>query len=284
MRLSRTLAALVALCFTITAAVAVAAPSSAAPEAREAPRGGHLSVSPRTLYSGDAVKFTGWLVRGKKNQKAILQIKSNGRWRALDSDYTNRRGKFSFKGTITREPATYRYRVLGKPSRVWGVPQVITRPVTVTVEARPGSQALPWRPSQWFSVEDWRFALNSTVTDAWPVLHSQDQYADPPPPGWTYVAVALGFTRTGPGSGKAWVENDLEFVGGNGVVYSGGEDIGGNYYSCSLDNDWLYAPEVYTGASASGTECVTVPTAAITGGLWRMTGGYDDPQQFITLN
>lgn len=243
-------------------------------------------ATPRSLYPGDAIKFSGWLVRGKMNQRALLQVNNNGAWRTLDRDYTNRRGQFVFKGYLRedRAPGTYRYRVLGKASRLYGVPQVITRPVRITVKTRPGSRELPWRPGQWFSVEDWRFALGTTTTDAWPVVHSQSQYADPPPPGWSYVAVPMTFTRTGAGSGNAWIENTLEFVGGNGLVYGGGQDINGDYVYCSLNNDWSDAPEVYAGATTSGSECVVVPTAAVGGGVWRMTGGYDDPQQFITLS
>lgn len=255
-----------------TASAATAAPAS-------------LNATPRSIYERETVKFTGTLVRGKLNQKAVLQIWRNGSWRGTgDYDYTNRRGKFALEHTMDYDPGAHRFRMLGKRSRLYEVPQVVTNKVRVTVKDKPGSQSLPWRPGQWFDVENWQFAFNPTITDAWPIVDSQDEYADPPPPGWSYVAVALGFVRTGTGSGRAWIENDLAFVGGDGVVYSGGEDINGEYVSCALDNDWSDAPELYAGARSSGTECLPVPTAAIAGGMWRLSGGYDDEDQWIKIS
>lgn len=257
---------------------------SPAPRASSAARAS-LSASPQSLYERESVKFTGTLVRGKLNQKAVLQVWRDGSWRGTgDYDSTNRRGKFVISHVMDYEPGAHRFRVMGKRSRLYDVPQVVTNKVRIAVKDKPGSQSLPWRPNQWFTVEDWQFAFNPTITDAWPIVRSQSEYADAPPPGWSYVTVALGFVRTGPGSGRAWIENDLAFVGGDGVVYSGGQDLNGDYVYCSLNNDWSDAPELYTGARSSGTECLPVPTAAIAGGAWRLSGGYDDEDQWITLN
>lgn len=257
---------------------------SPAPRASSAARAS-LSASPPSLYERESVRFTGTLVRGKLNQKAVLQVWRDGSWRGTDDyDFTNRRGKFVISHVMDYEPGAHRFRVMGKRSRLYDVPQVVTNKVRIAVKDKPGSQSLPWRPNEWFTVEDWQFAFNPTITDAWPIVRSQSEYADPPPPGWSYVTVALGFVRTGPGSGRAWIENDLAFVGGDGVVYSGGQDLNGNYVYCTLDNDWSDAPELYTGARSSGTECLPVPTAAIPGGAWRLSGGYDDEDQWITLN
>lgn len=278
---------------TVSMAVSTASAGTAAPHgpmhaqdrvARQAATGGSLSATPTAVYTGDRVRFSGWLVRGKMNQKAILQVWRDGDWRRADMDYTNRRGQFVHKTDMDYPAGTYRFRVLGKPSRLYEVPQVITRTVRVSIKDRPGSQALPWRPGQWFSVQDWRIALGVTTSDAWPVLQSQNSYADPPPPGWAYIAVPLAFQRTGAGSGKAWIENDLDFVGGDGVVYDSSTEVNGTDYYCSLDNDWSDAPELYTGASATGTECLLVRQSALPGGLWRFEGAYEDPYQFITLN
>lgn len=275
---------------TLGLSAAATVPASAGPAvptvvaARSGPAGGALSVSDKTITAGDAVEFKGWLVRGAMNQKALLQVWRNGNWRKVAYDYTNRRGQFSIKIDLDYPAGSYRFRVLGKPSRLYEVPLVITPKTRVAVSPRPGSMEAPWRPGQWFSIADWRFGFNPTITDAWPLKQSQSPSADPPPPGWAYVAVAFGYQRTGSGSGHPYVDNELRFVGSDGVVYTGYATVGGKDYYCSLDDDWLYAPEVYTGGSASGSECVVVQQAAIGGGMWRLSNYDAEFDQFITLS
>ncbi len=269
------------LAVTASLLVAGAAPATAS-TAATGPGKPTLTVSSTSVTAGDSVKFTGRLVRGKLNQKAVLQVWRAGKWSKLDSDYTNRQGKFSME-TDLDEPGSYRFRVLGKKSRLYEVPELVTPKVRVRVAVRPGSMDAPWRPGQWFSMTDWKFAFNPTVTDAWPVKQSQSPSADPPPPGWAYVAVGFGYQYTGSGSGQPWIDNSLNFVGSDGVVYAGYATVNGHEYYCSLDNDWASAPEVYTGGSASASECNVVPQAAIAGGKWRMSN-YDDDDQFVTIS
>ncbi len=141
------------LAVTNSLLIAGASPAEAAMTA-----GGHgkptLAVSSTSVTAGDSVKFTGRLVRGKLNQKAVLQVWRAGKWSKLDSDYTNRQGKFSME-TELEEPGSYRFRVLGKKSRLYEVPELVTPKVRVRVAVRPGSMDAPWRPGQWFSMTDW---------------------------------------------------------------------------------------------------------------------------------
>jgi hypothetical protein len=62
----------------------------------------------------------------------------------------------------------------------------------------------------------------------------------------------------------------------NGIVYTRGDEINGEYYSSASATDWSDAPEIYTGATTSGTQCAPVPQSAIPGGMSRLTGGSDD--------
>lgn len=286
MKTLRVLAAMMSLSCVATIPAVAASPTNHAVEksARAAAPKGSLTATPRTVFTEDTVKFTGILVRGKMNQKAILQVSRDGKWRRVAIDYTNRRGQFRMKVEMSDTSGSYRYRALGKASRLYEVPQMTTRPVRVTVKDRLGSQALPWRPGQPIAVEDWRFTFGITDFDAWPEYLANYSEADPPPPGYTYVSVPMTFTRTGSGSGKAWIENEVEYVGNNGVVYDDFAEINGDYVSCSLATDWDDAPEVYTGGTASGTQCLAVLQSAIPGGMWRLTGGYSGRPQFITPN
>lgn len=109
-------------------------------------------------------------------------------------------------------------------------------------------------------MEDWRFTFGVTDLDAWPERLAYYSEADPPPLGYTYIAVPMTFTGTGAGSGDAWIENSTHFAGNNGVVYTRGNEINGEYYSCASATDWSDAPEIYTGATTSGTQCIPSPS------------------------
>lgn len=213
-----------------------------------------------------------------------MQVSRNGSWKKVASDYTNRRGQYVMKVQMGEEAGVFRYRVLGKPSRLYEVGEVTTRVVRVTVKDRPGSMALPWRPGQPIAVDDWRFTFGVTDLDAWPERLAYYSEADPPPPGYAYVSVPMTFTRTGEGSSRAWIQNEVEFVGGDGVVYDDFQELNGDYVSCGLADDWDDAPEVYTGATAGGSQCVAVRQTAIAGGLWRLTANADTGSHYITLN
>lgn len=241
-----------------------------------------LQVSDTSILAGDEVKFSGRMVAGKLNQYTLVQILMDGRWRRVGMDYTNRRGLYAGRFALDYPAGTYKFRALGRASRLYEVPRLVTKAVRIQIKARPGTMELPWRPGQSFSTDDWRFVFGVADLDAWPERLAHYSEADPPPPGWAYVSVPMGFTRTGAGSGRAWIDHSVRLVGGDGVVYSTYATINGEDYHCALANDWSDAPELYTGASGSGSACLVVQQSAIAGGLWRI-GDYD-AEQFVTLN
>ena len=266
----------------VSVAVAVAGVLVTTPaQALAAPRG-TLAVSDSRVYPGDGVKFKGRLPERVASRKYLLQVRRGGTWRTVERGYTKRGGRFKVKASLDYAPGRYVFRIYGKPSRLYGVGRSKTRTVSVRVEVRPGSLAAPWRPGQRFSMDEWSVVFGLTDTDAWPELSTK--YNDgPPPAGWAYIAVPMSFTRTGSGSGSAWADLSLGFVGSDGVVYTSFAEVNGTEYSCYLSNDWIDAPELYTGASTTATDCMLVRQSAIAGGLWRVSD-YGEVEHFVTVS
>jgi hypothetical protein len=263
---------------SVVLSLLIAAPSHAASE-------GRLKVNDRSLYVGDDATFTGQLGPREKSQKYVLQVRGEGNWRkATTSGYSKRDGRFVVKADLDYAASTYTFRVFGKARPVLGIPATVTPAVKVTLSDRPGSREAPWRPGQPLELTDWRAILAATDTDAWPEIQATQSEEDAPPPGWTYITVPMTFTRTGPGSGNAWVDLTLDFVGSDGVVYSSFTTVNDVEYSCYLPSDWIRAPELYAGSTATATDCMLVPQAAVAGGLWRMSGDYEDPDQFVMIS
>jgi hypothetical protein len=249
-----------------------------------APAAGTLRVSDRSIFPGDKVTFIGQLGSRVTEQRVNLQMYRNGKWRNIEGRYSGKAGKFRLREPLDYPVGTYRFRVMGVPGYLTaGAPRTVTPTVKVNIVAKPGSLDAPWRPGQLITGGGWRLTLGTTDTDSWPELYATWNESKPPPPGYSYISVPIAFTRTGPGSSHAGYANSLKFVGSDKAVYGQGTDVNGAEYYCSLSNDWEDAPELYTGGSGSGSECLLVPTAAIAGGLWRLEDN-DYNYHYITIS
>jgi hypothetical protein len=248
------------------------ASAAVAPRATEAvPAAGTLRASERKIYPGDRVTFTGQLGTRLTEQRLALQVYRNGNWKRIESRYAGRAGRFRLPEYLDYPAGTYKFRVVGLTGYLTPQARKTRTPtVRVIVEDRPGSFARPWHPGQTFQVARWQVRFDVTDADAWPEAQAA-AWRTPPPPGWSYIGVSFAFTRVGPGSAPFWFDNSLSFVGGDGVVYGSSSTVSGTTYRCELAGDWSTSPELYPGASGSATRCLPVPTAAIAGGMWRLS-------------
>lgn len=250
------------------------APATAAPL-------GTLTVNDASVYADAEATFKGQLPERVSSRKILLQVRMSGVWRTVERGYTKQAGRFVVETVLEYPAGRYTFRVLGKRSRLYGVGESKTRTVTITLANRPGSMELPWRPGQRFALDDWSVVFGVTDMDAWPELMARNTEEDPPPPGWSWISVPMQFTRTASDSGAPWLDLSLGLVGGDGVVYSSFATVNGKEYSCYLADDWLDAPELYTGGVATASDCMLVPQAALPGALWRISDG---TAHFITTN
>ncbi len=270
----------VATLLALTGQMAVWAPGAEA----SIRMGGSLNVSDRSVYAGDVIKFTGRLPQRGEYDAYVLQVRKGTKWRKVEDGYTKPRGKYAVKVTLDVDDwpsKRFVFRVLGKADRYDGLKKVVTPKVSVRVSDRPGSKERPWAPGHAFELDEWTATLGVTDTDAWPERQAYYSEADPPPVGWSYIAVPMWFTRSVTGSGKPWVDLSLQFVGNDGVVYRSYATVDGYDYFCWLGDDWTDSPEVYQGATSAGTACVPVRTSAIAGGVWRISDY--DTEQFVRV-
>jgi hypothetical protein len=123
-------------------------------------------------------------------------------------------------------------------------------------------------------------SLAAADTDAWPEISAENMFNDAPEPGWSFVTVPVTYTNIGTTAEQPWWETDVDFVGSNGVVYDNGS---GDQYCGVVPDQAMDIDDMYPGATATGNECVVVPTAYVAGGLWRVRGSYSATPVFVRI-
>lgn len=128
------------------------------------------------------------------------------------------------------------------------------------------SRTSPYTAGTSFTLGTWTLRLGHTVANAWPQIQLENMFNDAPNPGWSYVMVPVTFTHLAATPAGPWLNTRFNFIGSNGVTYSGYE----NSQSCGvIPNDADDIGDLYRGATASGNECAVVPTSVVAGGVWR---------------
>ena len=280
----------------VAAAVTVAAVLTAVPgtPATAAQTGGTLKVSKSSVTVATSVDFSGKLPT-KVKRPVILQRKTSRGWVKAASDRTSRMGKFSIRQAVPGTAGIYPFRVAAKKydagRKTYKALKTPTVKVTVTAAPTPtpppptpppppapGSRENPYLINTPFQVGSWRFILGAADFDAWPEIQAENEFNDPPPPGWSYVTVPVTYTYLGPETGSPFWDTDVEFVGNDGIVYDDGVS---DQWCGVVPNDVLDLGEMYAGASAYGLDCVPVRTSAIAGGTWRVSDEWADGYAFV---
>lgn len=101
---------------------------------------------------------------------------------------------------------------------------------------------------------NWTVVLSDVVSDATEQVLAENQFNVPPAEGYQYFMFQVEATYQGESSSTAWA--DLLFgVYVDGSVYS---------ESCGvIPGDLVDAPEVFAGGTATGSQCIAVPTAGL---------------------
>ncbi len=273
--------------FGVASAAAAITFSLLAPSATAAETAGALRSNVTSVSPGATVKFSG-KVPTKVRRPIVLQRKTGSGWTSVLKKKTNKRGKIALATVVPSTSGKYTYRVKASKSRDGRkVLKAITTPTTaVTVAApapaptpppppappappAPGSREHPLMIDTPFQSNVWRFRLGAADFDAWPEIAAENMFNDPPALGWNYVTLPVTYTYLGAGTGEPFWDAELEFVGNNGIVYDEGVS---NEYCGVVPNQVMDMGEMFAGATATGTECVPVPTTAIAGGHWRVSG------------
>ena len=124
-------------------------------------------------------------------------------------------------------------------------------------------------------------SFGATTVNANEAVAASNQFNDPPVDGRQFVLVPVSVTYTGDESGTPWVDLTIKFVGSGGNTYGSGTDDHCGVISTPL----MDLGEMYKGASATGNECVSVPSAEVEGGTWVVeeTFSFDGTKVFFAL-
>ncbi|WP_205326223.1 DUF4190 domain-containing protein [Glycomyces sp. YM15] len=101
---------------------------------------------------------------------------------------------------------------------------------------------------------NWTVVISDVVPDATAQVLDADEFNTPPPEGYQFFMFTVDATYQGEESSTAWA--DLLF----GVFV---EDSVYTEACGFIPDDLFYAPEVFTGGTATGNLCLAVPTAGI---------------------
>jgi hypothetical protein len=240
------------------------------PAANAAVTAGSLWASPNSVTSSAVVRFAGSLPT-KVKRPFVLQRKTASGWSSVTGGRTTRKGKISVATAAPSAAGSYAYRVTAKKFVAGGraYKAIKTPTAGLRVAPAPGSRENPLAINTPFQSASWRFNIGRADFDAWPEIAAENMFNDPPPAGWSYVTVPVTYTYLGSGTGQPFWDTNLEFVGNDGLVYD--EGVNGIYCGV-VPNQTSDMPDMFAGATATGNECVPVPTHAIAGGVWRATG------------
>lgn len=162
-------------------------------------------------------------------------------------------------------------------------------PVDDTLQAEPtgepapeadavGTRANPAPAGSQVKMGAYAVSLGPTVQDATADVLAENEFNDPPAAGSVFVMVPVTATLEGAETGKASADLTVQFVGSDGITYVGCEL---NYIPGSLSD----VGEMYTGATATGNACASVPAGAVAGGTWVVTEtvSFDGAKVFFAL-
>ena len=122
--------------------------------------------------------------------------------------------------------------------------------------------------------DGWSATVSSPAYDVTDAVAAENQFNEPPPEGFRFVAVDLALTFNGEGS-------DNGFTVATKAVSTGNVQLGGN---CGVvPNQIDPAVDVFTGGTIAGAACFIVPADQIAGLVAYLVGGFSAaPTMFAT--
>ncbi|MEO6349257.1 MAG: hypothetical protein ABIP53_01260 [Candidatus Limnocylindrales bacterium] len=112
-------------------------------------------------------------------------------------------------------------------------------------------------------VGDWRVTVESVNTDAWAVVHAENQFNAPPAEGRHLVLFAVSATYQGTDTGTAWLDLSWKVVGSDGNTFGTGTDD-----HCGVIPDSLFDQgEQFPGSTVEGNGCISAEADQLDGAV-----------------
>lgn len=122
-------------------------------------------------------------------------------------------------------------------------------------------------------------SLGVTDRDATDAVLAENEFNRPPEDGSVFVMVPVTATLEGAESGTVAADVVAQFVGSDGITYRPGCEL--NDIPDALNT----VGEIYSGATATGNVCASVPVGVVDGGTWVVmeTVSFTDAREFFAL-
>ncbi len=128
------------------------------------------------------------------------------------------------------------------------------------------------------AVGDWEVTVVGTTPDAWPQVQAENQFNDPPPPGFQDYMAELSFTYTGSDEPQTpfW-SLSTSVLGQSNVAHEEACGV--------IPNDYQNVGDVYTGGNSVANVCHWVESVDISTGLLVIeTSDSDQNRVFFSLS
>jgi hypothetical protein len=131
------------------------------------------------------------------------------------------------------------------------------------------------------TVGDWRVKVNAVDTDAWDVVHAENQFNEAPAAGRSFVLFGVTATNTGDSEGTPWLDLTFKVVGSDGTEFGAITQDFCGVIPDSLFNAGAAAP----GATVTGNSCISAQTTLLDGGALRVESllDFQDQPAFVAL-
>jgi hypothetical protein len=149
--------------------------------------------------------------------------------------------------------------------------------------AKPGTRENPVPAGTTVKIGDWTVTLEPTVQNATDQIQAENQFNTPPAAGRQFVMVPVTLVYEGSESGTPLVDLSLKFLGSGGNTFGAGGSQ--DDYCGVIPNPIDSLSEMFPDATASGNQCVSVPSDQVAGGLWIVEESFalDDDRTFYAL-
>ena len=117
--------------------------------------------------------------------------------------------------------------------------------------------------SDFAGADEWQVVVGQPTLDATADVVAADEFNSAPAEGSQYVVVPLDYTYLGAETGYPYIAATPEFIGNDGVVYS--------LSYASYPDSVFDTAELTSGGQAHANAVFEVPTAAVDGGLLKLT-------------
>lgn len=125
-------------------------------------------------------------------------------------------------------------------------------------------------------VDQWAIQLLASTLNVNDVVAEENQFNDPPPPGFQYASADFAVTYIGPDKGFPGMDFSVAYVTAEGTTHK--ESDVGVVGPEELSNE----NELYTGGETTGSVYIAIPSDQVSGGTWRVTPFFSSSEFFFS--